>query len=505
MKKSLKAMKTNLKKFFVIAMIAVLGISVTPVSAAPGLITTNPDKSGTTDTASLLVNNTATLTVSNVASGDKLSAYKIIDIFYNATTNELTYEFTDTFSAFLTAEGLTKTVADYIGDSTEVDTTLISQFTTYVKKNAAAVTGTALTMNGTTGTATLEVGAYLVLPTAATRVYAPMVGNVAVVAENNAWVIKDAEVVAKSSQADIEKGISTSDDKSESYNIGDTFNYQVKATVPQFPAGATNKKYIVRDKMSTGLTLGALSTFTVKDGTTSLNVNTTTGVVTDDAGNTVTTIVIADNGFTMSFDLNYITSTTIEVNYEAQLNEHAVLGVSGNNNGISLEFSNDPFGGPDGSTSTVDKPSETKVITYGLRVVSHEKNNQSTLLPNAVFDVCTDSACTNSVGRITTGADGSIEKNGIKEGTYYLKEISAPTGYSLIKDPITVVISETADAEDGTKNGVVEVLVPHTKLSALPITGGMGTIIFTVSGAILMVGAVWFVFMYKRKNNSQEA
>lgn len=503
MKKSLKKMKTNLKKIFVIAMIAVLGISVTPVSAAAGPITTDSTKSGKVDTGSLLVNNTAALTVNNVASGDELSAFKIIDIFYNATTNELSYEFTDTFSSFLTAEGLTKTVADYIGDGKAVDTTLISQFTTYVKKNT--VTGTALNMNGTTGTATLPVGAYLILPTEATKVYAPLVANLAVVAESNAWVINGAEVTAKSSQADISKGISTSDDKSESYNIGDTFNYQVKATVPQYPAGATNKKYIIRDKMSTGLTLGALTTFTVKDGTTSLNVNTTTGVVTDAGGNTVTTIVIADNGFTMSFDLNNITSTTIEVNYEAQLNENAVLGVSGNNNGISLEFSNDPFGGPDGSTSTVDKPSETKIITYGLRVVSHEKNNTSVLLPNAVFDVCTDSACTTTpVSRITTGADGSIQKNGIKEGTYYLKEVSAPTGYSLIKDPITVVISETADAADGEKNGVVEVLVPHTKLSALPITGGMGTIIFTVSGAILMVGAVWFVFMYKRKNNNQE-
>ena len=242
MKKSLKAMKTNLKKIFVMAMIAVLGISVTPVSAAPGPITTDSAKAGKVDTGSLLVNNTAALTVSNIASGDKLSAYKIIDVFYNATTNELTYEFTDTFSAFLAAtEGLaSKTVADYIGDGTAVDTTLISQFTTYVKNNAATVTGTALTSNGDVAEATLQVGAYLVLPTATSRVYSPMVGNVAVVAENNAWVIKPAQITAKVSEADIEKGISSSEDKTGSYNVGDTFSYLVKATVPQYPANATN-------------------------------------------------------------------------------------------------------------------------------------------------------------------------------------------------------------------------------------------------------------------------
>lgn len=500
MKKSLKAMKTNLKKIFVMAMIAVLGISVTPVSAAPGPITTDSAKAGKVDTGSLLVNNTAALTVSNIASGDKLSAYKIIDVFYNATTNELTYEFTDTFSAFLaTTEGLaSKTVADYIGDGTAVDTTLISQFTTYVKNNAATVTGTALTSNGDVAEATLQVGAYLVLPTATSRVYSPMVGNVSVVAENNAWVIKPAQITAKVSEADIEKGISSLEDKTGSYNVGDTFSYQVKATVPQYPANATNKKYIIRDKMSAGLTLSNLTEFTVKDGTTSLNVNTTTGVVTDADGNTVTTIVIADNGFTMEFDINYIKSTTIEVNYKATLNENAVLGDSGNKNGISLEFSNDPFGT---STSTMEKPSETIIRTYAIRVVKHENGDTSKLLPNAVFGIYTDEACTNEVDRITTDTNGVATLSGIKAGTYYVKEISAPTGYSLLRNPREVVVSEATDTE---KDGIIVVTIPNTKLSALPITGGMGTIIFTVSGAILMVGAVWFVFMYKRKNSNQE-
>ena len=58
---------------------------------------------GTTDPDSYIVTDKATLTINKVSSSDtsKFNAYKIIDVFYNKTTNVVTYEFTSDFKTFL--------------------------------------------------------------------------------------------------------------------------------------------------------------------------------------------------------------------------------------------------------------------------------------------------------------------------------------------------------------------------------------------------------------------
>lgn len=49
---------------------------------------------------------------------------------------------------------------------------------------------------------------------------------------------------------------------------------------------------------------------------------------------------------------------------------------------------------------------------------------------SAVYTIYSDSACTKKVGSITIGADGT-GKTTLDEGTYYVKETKAPTGYTL--------------------------------------------------------------------------
>lgn len=58
-------------------------------------------ETGTADTGSKIITDTASLSVTGVVSGDQFMAYKILDAFYNQTTNVITYEFTDDFQAFL--------------------------------------------------------------------------------------------------------------------------------------------------------------------------------------------------------------------------------------------------------------------------------------------------------------------------------------------------------------------------------------------------------------------
>lgn len=123
---------------------------------------------GTTDPDSYIVTDKATLTINKVSSSDTFfNAYKIIDVFYNKTTNVVTYEFTSDFKTFLAQSALYKTltVSDYYnltsGDitsgSTQTTSTLdklVSSYATYMY--SYSVNGTSMSISGTTASANLD-------------------------------------------------------------------------------------------------------------------------------------------------------------------------------------------------------------------------------------------------------------------------------------------------------------------------------------------------------------
>lgn len=78
---------------------------------------------------------------------------------------------------------------------------------------------------------------------------------------------------------------------------------------------------------------------------------------------------------------------------------------------------------------------------------------------------------------------------------YYLVETQAPSGYNLLDNAVKVNFT---DAEVEATNGVYTVEVPNSSGIQLPITGGTGTVIFTIIGIALMVGAV-VLFVVSRK------
>ncbi|MDE5587070.1 MAG: SpaH/EbpB family LPXTG-anchored major pilin, partial [Bacilli bacterium] len=463
-------------------------------------ITVDNTRPGTVDTNSHYVTNKASLVVSGVTSGDSLSAYKILDTFYNDTTKIVSYEFTTDFKNFLsssdtysdlTVEQYTKyTGGSLTSGATNVQSeldALASAYAGYIKTHPS-VTSTALSASGTTATlSSVDSGSYLVLPTSTSRVYAVMVGNLGLTAESGEWVSKDVDIVAKVNDASVSKTVGDKSTTEQTYNFGDEFTYYISGSVPRYPANATNKKYTVKDTMDAGLTFKGIASVDIKDGETTLTVA-SDGKVTDSAGNQVAVITVNGQSLEFDFNVDYVNSTTITISYKATLNENAVLGLAGNKNGASLVYSNDPYGT---GTNELENPSETTVRTYGISVLKFETGKAGVTLAGAKFEVysSSDLSADSLVGTITTGEDGTDTLLGVKAGTYYLKEVVAPVGYALKDDVVEVTVDDTNDEGD---TGIVKISIDNSKVGSLPITGGMGTIIFTVSGAILMLGAIWF-------------
>ena len=124
-----------------------------------------------------------------------------------------------------------------------------------------------------------------------------------------------------------------------------------------------------------------------------------------------------------------------------------------------------------------------------------------------------------------TGSDGIIDVKGLKPGTYTIKETHAPDGYNKIDDTITIVIDwdKAADGKTGefklgtgTTEGVeliadgtganasakaiYKIQIRNNKGQELPSTGGMGTTIFYIVGAILVLGAGILLVTRRRMN-----
>ncbi|MED1266198.1 isopeptide-forming domain-containing fimbrial protein [Bacillus mycoides] len=95
------------------------------------------------------------------------------------------------------------------------------------------------------------------------------------------------------------------------------------------------------------------------------------------------------------------------------------------------------------------------------------------------------------VSELTTDKNGVAISNPLLVGKYTLKEVQAPNGYMLLKEPIEInVTNDVSTQKIRIENNKNEWIIPET--------GGIGTIIFYVIGGILMFITSFFFFR-KRK------
>ena len=514
------------KKIVYLLIILFIFTPIKNVNAFPetSVFTINVDSSvqSTTDEDSYLITNNGYLTINNVSSKDKFLAYKILDAFYNEKTNVISYEFTSDFKKFLSQSNIYKTltIADYynltsgdiISGSTQTNSTLdklASKYANYLMDFDCA--HTYMVTSEAKAIKSLQAGTYLILPESTERVYAVMVGNIVPKpANNNSWHMDDFTINAKVSDPSVVKYIGKVGQTVGSYSYGDEVPCILDVTLPQFPTNANGVVILLGDVVEPIFDLPTYEKFTVKMGDTTLTTK-SDGTVVDSSGNVVATIEIPNTYWTgqleakvvtLNINYKYLTSTKITVTYNLTLNNYAKVNTTGNQNAAGLVINRDVYNesaNATGKGSYIPYYTYTTIYTYGIDLLAYKKNDKSTTLSDMTFDVYKDSSLTQKLGTITTDSSGKGTLAGVGEGTYYIKNTKAKSGYGLATT--TSMKVKISGSVASTTDGYYKVEIEVPEAGSLPLTGGSGIVTYIIIGLlIILVAIIGFVLYSKNKD-----
>ena len=391
-------------------------------------------------------------------------------------------------------------------------------------------------------------------------------------------ILKDGTVV---------KGDTVNAKGGDSVEAGDEITFQVKTKVPSYTTSTTT---------STAQEGGAATTtnttvynpciFKISD-TLDDTFNTITDLAVKDGTDTALTVgtdytISGGNGqktFTVTLTEDYIKAHgngDVVITYKTTLNdEKAAWNYDENKNTATIEYSNDPTDGSKTRTITdttyhytfgidalvnaeeseygeehdrtethelnkvTDEEGntvyeETNSVTYTDKTTTTQKSQKA--LGGATFTLYSDPACTQALSTAQSDSNGHISFTGLDEGTYYMKETAAPSGYTINDTIYKIVIEATLNSEGIMTSYTVTTTkkvgenweaagsaeyscaapevnqttgeVTYTEISktitpvsivdtpnpALPSTGGMGVYLFTIIGVAVMAVMAYLFF-----------
>ena len=487
---------------------------------------------------------TGSIQVNGVESGVKATAYRLMTVkITNGQPQDPVYTWVDSVATWMNNNGYdgwvgpNNAVKDSFNDETLTGSDDLAEF---YDKLAAAIKDTEHPLTGlesksaTAGDdkiATItpvKMGNHLVLMENGMRVYKPLSANVVPKNTSGEWNIENGKIEttrvdAKSSTPTISKTVAVSG-TSQSLEeiqamIGTRLTYTIDADVVQYPENAIYKNLKITDTLTSGLTLKG-----------------DTIVVYGRKGNTDTKLFEADsslvtvngNTFAVEFKTDDYESylegkyDKVIVTYDAIINKDAVIiddeNTNPEKNTARLDYNNNPYTGGDYDTHTDDI---VKVFTYGIKINKKGVGDDANGLAGAKFKITDadgnvikfvqDSAGVyhvaitdegvleaGAVDEVVTPTGGELVLNGLAAGTYYAEETFAPNDYVKLPGKLTFTI--TADKDNNGKltgiaignndkttgDGYVENDVTNKKGIILPVTGGIGTLIFSIIGVLFM-------------------
>jgi len=384
---------------------------------------------------------------------------------------------------------------DFIADRN--DLTVLRKFAqealTFAKGNGSVTAEKPVTATGNTVTfGSLALGYYLVDSTA---------GTLCGLDTTN----KDMTINDKNELPTVEKKILENNvEKSEnSAFLGESLTFQ---TTIHMQPGAQN--YILHDKMDTNLQY--------IDNSILMHASNNQNPTISDY--TIKTSKLGDDcTFHIEFKADYLAKVTdkfdVIVTYGAVVKDGAP---------INTALVNDTWLTYGENNTESNKP-QTKTYTFGIPVFKY--TGTKTPLAGAEFKLYTDSNCNEESTALkftlndskyrydsakgnavltSLKTTGRIDIEGLKEGTYYLKETKAPKGYNLLKNPVEIRIDSAGKiyVDGSTKENTGDVRVQNKSGTLLPHTGGAGTTMIYLVGALLVLGS-GVVLASKRRSNSK--
>lgn len=460
------------------------------------------------DDATTAVTEKGIITINKAVNGQTYTIYKLLDLeSYDKPNDHYSYKpATEWKSFFETAEAKNYITVDDNGYANWVkgadQVAFAQKALSYATTNKIGNKGTAPASNNTVTFDNLDLGYYLVDSN---------VGALCNLTTTNPTV----EIKEKNGQPTVEKKVSSTDGNgygdSNDVNIGDKVYFQ---TIITAQAGAQD--YVLHDTMDEGFTF--TNNIQVKLNDSKVENQDYSIYLKGTENNKTTDGCTFEIRFTKDFCDKLKENDKIYVTYTAMLNSKAFIGInnndaSGNTNATKITY---------GANNKESVESKTQIYTYQIPVFKYTGIGK-TPLAGATFSLFTTETEGDAiklvqktgtqeyrlaiqgetgekeVTEITTTDTGRFSIQGLKPGNYWLEETAAPKGYNKLKKRIKIAVGAhgaiTIDGNynaDGTVSGgnlEAEVEVENKTGTVLPSTGGAGTTMIYLVGAVLVLGS----------------
>lgn len=346
---------------------------------------------------------------------------------------------------------------------------------------------------------------------------------------------------------------------------GDTVEYQVLSTLPAITSESTYlSSYSFIDTLSQGLTYTkgnvALEFFTDSSCTDSVakwletDGKFTVSYATSESGETMTITMTKigleeiNSAKTVYTEASMVNSgysdQTLRITYTAKLDsdDSVAYGDDSNPNQVTLIWkrtSADSVGtlkddchlytyGIDLTKKFSDSKGDFSKVEFVLHndtdnYFVQAKLDESDGIYYVTAHVADEKDATHFIPVTSGSTPGKVIVKGLEDDTYQIAEVRTDSGYTLLKEDIQVVISQTESetlcgnhhlltasakvdgnavtmlADNGSANAEAPLTVVNTRGFDLPETGDNGTMMFTVAGILLMAGAAGMIFLSLRK------